>query len=159
MENPQSWTKEFFLNNQDECVKKLDQLSVDERVALRNNLTEMANGKLILLSGMVSDILEPEFYCEKYQVKNFQDGSVRIELGKFSDEIEIADHEVVEGPSKHLSERHTILITKPQSNNSWIYELETQLITSPTNKRKLRTERDMGSVSFIVKVCLSVVEN
>jgi hypothetical protein len=96
---------------------------------------------------MVIDTQEPEFYCEKYEVKT-SDGSIRVENGKFSDKLNINDDETVEDPSKHLSERQTVVIAKPLSTNQWVYDAAA---AKSSNKRKLDAGKDIEQ-SFTVKV-------
>jgi hypothetical protein len=138
MEAVQNWTKEYFLNNnQEQLIEKLQSLTAEERANLRANLELSENNKLVLAFGMVIDTQEPEFYCEKYEVKT-SDGSIRVENGKFSDKLNINDGESVEDPSKHLSERQTVVIAKPSSTNQWVYDAA---IAKSSNKRKLSEEK------------------
>lgn len=153
MEELQNWSKNYFLNNQEVCLQKLNALSVSERALLRQNLQHKENNRIVLLSGMIFDTKEPEFYCEKYEVKS-KDGSVRVELGKYSDKLNIHEHETVEDPSRHLSERQTVLIKTPSSTNEWTYDVELlaagdQVIS---NKRKLEESTDDLKQPFTVKV-------
>lgn len=147
METVGNWTKEYFLNNHEVCMEKLKSLTAAERVQLRENLELAENNKIVLAFGMVIDTQEPEFYCEKYEVKT-ADGSIRVENGKFSDKLNIDDGETVEDPSKHLSERQTVVIAKPSSTNQWVYDAA---VTKSTNKRKLNEGKDVEQ-SFTVKV-------
>lgn len=150
MEAVQSWTREYFLNNQEVCLQKLKSLTLEERSALRENLEKKENKKIVLVSAMIIDTQEPEFYCEKYEVKS-ADGSLRVEMGKFADKLNISDAETVEDPSKHLSERQTILISKSSSTNPWVYEVELQGL-SKSNKRKLEDNEKLQTQTFTVKV-------
>jgi Mini-chromosome maintenance replisome factor len=147
MDAVQNWTKEYFLNNQEVCLEKLKSLTADERAALRENLEGGQSNVLVLTFGMVIDTQEPEFYCEKYEVKS-SDGSTRIENGKFCDKLNINEHETVEDPSKHLSERQTVIIAKPSSTNQWVYDFAT---AKSSNKRKLDDGHE-NEKSYTVKV-------
>lgn len=149
MEAVHNWTKEYFQSNQEACLEKLKLLLPEERAALKGNLEQSENNQIVLLRGMVSDLLEPEFYCETYEVKS-KDGTVlRIESGKFSDKLNIKDDESVEDVSKHLSERQTILVTKPVSTNQWVDEADSSALTN--NKRKLENLQGAARC-FTVKV-------
>jgi Mini-chromosome maintenance replisome factor len=147
MEAVQNWTKEYFLNNQDVCLEKLKSLTGEERAALRENIELGESNKIVLTFGMVIDTQEPEFYCEKYEVKS-SDGSTRIENGKFCDKLNINEDETVEDPSKHLSERQTVIIARPTSTNQWVYEITA---AKNSNKRKLEDDQESDR-AFTVKV-------
>lgn len=149
MESVQVWSKEYFLNNSDACLKKLKDLSSEERAALKRNLEQNENNKLVLFSGMVTDSQEPEFFCEKYEVKSMDGNVLRVESGKYSDKLNLNEGETVDDPSKHLSERQTIVVSKPKSTNQWVYEVEAP---EGSNKRKLENTSDSPR-SFTVKVC------
>lgn len=154
MESVQNWTREYFLNNQEECLKRLNNLNHEERVNLRNNLNYKENNSLVLINHLfVTDIKEPEIFCEKYEIKK-ADGSVRVESGKFRERFNIGDDESCEDPEKHLGERQSCILTESSSNNQWIKE--TELISSVSNKRKL--EVDTNQKHYLVKVYDSTVD-
>lgn len=147
MEAVQNWTKEYFLNNQEVCLEKLKSLNVEERAVLRENLELGECNRIVLTYGMVIDTQEPEFYCDTYEVKA-ADGSTRTENGRFCDKLNIRDDETIEDPSKHLSERQTVVIARPQSTNQWVYDVTA---AKSSNKRKL-DENLENDKSFTVKV-------
>lgn len=149
MESIQDWSKEYFLKNSEACQQKLKDLSAEERFALKRNLDLQENNKLVLFRGMIVDTREPEFYCETYEVKSLDGNTLRVENGKYSDKLNLSEGETVEDPSKHLSERQTILVTKHLSTNQWVDEVD-QLEGS--NKRKLEETSTSSSSSFTVKV-------
>ena len=153
MDPVKQWTKEYFLSHQDECLQKLKVLSLEERFALKRNLEQCEIGKICLLSnGMITDMFEPEFYCERYEVKSAEGNVLRIELGKFSDKLNINDGETVEDPSKFLSERQTFLVTKSESMNQWVYDVES-VMQENGNKRKM-DESQNSLKGFAVKVII-----
>lgn len=136
--NPvETWTKEYFLSNQDECLDKINKLSPEERAALKGNFDRCEINKIVLFSnGMITDMCEPELYCEKYEVKSADGNVLRIESGKFSDKLNINDGETVEDPSKFLNERQTFLVAKHESTNQWVYDVVSN-ISENGNKRKV----------------------
>lgn len=99
---------------------------------------------------MITDLLEPEFYCENYEVKSKDGTFLRIESGKFADKLNIKEGETVEDASKHLNERQTVLISKPASVNKWVDEAESS--TSDSNKRKLEDTKPPHSFTIKVKL-------
>lgn len=151
MENVENWNREYFLRNQDECLRKINILTAEERSALKGNLDRFEVNKIVLLSnGILTDMLEPEFYCEKYEVKSSQGDVLRVELGKFCDKLNIDEGETVEDPSKFLSERQTFLVSRHGSTNQWVFDIESSS-TENTNKRKINDNLESGKV-FAVKV-------
>ena len=81
-----TWTIEYFLANQEECLHKLKQ---EETLKLIPNLNysnpeHFANKQLVKFRGIIQDQLEPEFYLDKYKVKTADD-TIRIQDGKFQD--------------------------------------------------------------------------
>lgn len=134
-------------------MQKLKELTIQDRVALRQNLQLKENDRLVLMSGMIFDTKEPEFYCEKYEVKS-KDGTVRVEQGKYCDKLNIDDCETVEDPSKHLSERQTLLIQRSPSTNKWTHDVELLAAgdQSNSNKRKLEDNVDDQQQPITVKV-------
>ncbi|KAG5682248.1 hypothetical protein PVAND_011612 [Polypedilum vanderplanki] len=144
-----NWTREYFISNQESCIQKLNDLSLEERACLKSNLKFKECGQLVLVDCfMVSDICENEFYCEKYQVKNDNDGSIRIENGKYADKLNIGDDETCENPTEHLAERQVFIISKSDSNNLWTKEVDNHFMNS--NKRKI--DEDSEQKSFLVKL-------
>lgn len=152
MENVQAWTKEYFLNNSDACLQKLKDLTAEERHALKLNLEQHEINKVVIFSGMIVDTQEPEFYCEKYEVKSLDGNVLRVESGKYSDKWNLRDGETVEDPSKHLGERQTILVSQPASTNQWVHEIGPP---GSSNKRKLEDTCSTTDCSFTVKVIRS----
>jgi hypothetical protein len=147
MEPVVNWTRDYFLNNQEECLNKLSTLSTDERAALKSNLSFKENGTMVLVNHyFVSDIKEPEFYCEKYELKK-ADGSTRELNGKFCERVEIGEDEICEDPAKNLGERQTCIISQSISNNQWIKEHE---ICTSSNKRK--NEPNTEQKNYLVRI-------
>lgn len=154
MESVQSWTKQFVLENHEACLEKLRSLSLGEREALRQNLRRNENNKIVLLNGMITDNQEPEFYCEKYEVKSLDGNLLRVESGKYSDKLNIDENESADDlGTDNLHERHIVLVTLPASTNQWVYEAESQAVGS--NKRKLDQETEPVT-SYTVKVSLTL---
>lgn len=152
MESVENWSREYFLNNQDVCLQKLASLSSEEESALRRNLEQKAKNKIVKIRAMVMETFEPEFYCESYEVKNEISGSVRTEIGKFCDKLNINENETVDDPSKHLGERQTFFIAQPESTNEWAENFDSKGNKPHSNKRKWDEAEGAGKESFTVKV-------
>lgn len=153
-----TWTRDFFLANQQECLAKLQNITLEERKLLIENLEEPEN-KLVLLKGglMISDSLEPEYYCGKVVIKS-NTGSERVESGRFTSKIQVNDGETISDQMNSLAnyenllERQTIIITRPKSTNQWVLEADTPKVSN--HKRKAEDVKTSES-SFVVKVCCS----
>lgn len=131
-----SWTREYFLSNQEKCLKQLNELTTEERISLKDNLNLFQeSGSLVLIdqSFFVTDIKEPEFYCEKYVIKK-PDGSLREESGKFCERLNISEDEEHDQDKLNLEERQICIIS--ESSNKWILEHELNNSSSSSNKRK-----------------------
>lgn len=151
MDSIESWTRDFFLDNQQFCLQKIESgLTNEEKKSLRANLSYKENGKLIIINHfMIVDVKDTEFYCEKYEVKRKgnDDLNLRIVQGKYADKLNIQLDEICENPMKYLGERQTCIIKQSETNNDWIEEYEK---ASASNKRKI--ENDSEKKLFAVKV-------
>lgn len=144
-----TWTKDYILNNEEKCCKKLKEgLSLEEKIELRSNLHFKENNSLVLLNHyMITDIKEPEFYCAKYEVTQ-ADGTVSIRNGKYSDKLNILDNESCEDPGSNLAERQICFITESDTNNLWIKDYNS--VSMNSNKRKF--ENAQSEKTYLLKV-------
>jgi Mini-chromosome maintenance replisome factor len=144
-----SWTREYFLRNQEECLQQLNKLTTDELISLNNNLNSNEPGFLVKINHFfVTDIKEPELYCEKYVIKK-ADGSLKEEFGKFCERVIVSEGEEWIDPENSLGERQSCIITESSSNNKWISECE--LSSTASNKRKLENETKKQQ-KYLVKI-------
>lgn len=103
---------------------------------------------------MITDNQEPEFYCEKYEVKSLDGSLLRVESGKYSDKLNINENESADDlGTDNLNERHIVLVTLSASTNQWVYEAESQAVG--TNKRKLDQDAEPVT-SYTVKASLTL---
>jgi hypothetical protein len=146
MNSISGWTREYFLENQEQCLNQLSKLTMEERVSLKNNLHFHEPGSLVLIDCFfVTDMKEPEFYCEKFVIKK-EDGHREV-CGKYCDRVNIYDGEQCEDPEQSsLGERQVCIISQSSTNNKWIQELN-----STTNKRKLDSETEKQQ-KYLVKI-------
>lgn len=81
------WSIEYFVENSGECLKQLEQHEVRGKIPLLNHIPNFAvpNSSLVRFRGMIQDMLDPEFYLEKYSLKS--SSSNRIQDGRFRDTI------------------------------------------------------------------------
>ena len=78
----------------------------------------------------------------------------RIELGRYTDKLNIEENEKFDDNMENLSERNICIVMKPSSTNSWVNE-ELEVGEKTSNKRKLEDEAEnvqKSSPSFVVKI-------
>lgn len=141
------WTVDHFLANQASCLEALQSNAALETIPLLNNLPaeEIKNGSIIRFRGMIQDMLDPEFYLERYAVKL---GDVsRLQDGRFRDRIEynnvsgsklpfvphsirildlLQDDETLDTESDENvnGERRLMFVLSVPGVNSWVAEVE-----------------------------------
>lgn len=81
------WSIEYFVENSEECKKQLEKHEIRSTIPMLNHIPNFAvpNSSLVRFRGMIQDMLDPEFYLEKYTVKS--SSSNRIQDGRFRDTI------------------------------------------------------------------------
>lgn len=144
------WTRDYFLANQEICLEKLENLTSVEQAEIIENFNFLENNSLVQVSGFLADTLEPEFYCEKVVIKS-NNGTERIECGKFTDKLKVNEDEVVSDDNnyQHLHERFNLLIAQPKSTNQWVLDSYPKI---NKQKRKVDEPRDITE-PVLVKVC------
>lgn len=126
------WTKDYYINNSEDCIKIIQNITMLEKNMLEQNLQENSDGKLVCFSGMIQDLLEPEYYCSTYQIRDV-DGAVRIQNGKFSDTYAMKEGEtLIKEDMPSLAERQTLIVVEFPGTNSWVKQIN---VDNP-NKRK-----------------------
>lgn len=82
-----SWTIEYVLANRDVCRQQLEKHENRAAIPLLNNLENYAapNSSLVRFRGMIQDMLDPEFYLEKYSVRG--PSGTRMQDGRYRDTI------------------------------------------------------------------------
>lgn len=85
---PHTWTIEYVLENKKACQDHLEKFASCANIPLLNNIANYAvpNSSLVRFRGMIQDMLDPEFYLEKYAVSGPAD-SVRLQDGRYRDMI------------------------------------------------------------------------
>lgn len=84
---PSSWTIEHMLQNRAVCREYLEKPDNYAKIPFLNNISnsEIPNASLVRFRGMIQDMLDPEFYLEKYTVSSGS-GS-RVQDGRYRDTI------------------------------------------------------------------------
>ena len=126
------WSKDHYINNSEECIKTIVNITMLEKNMLELSLQENADGKLVCFSGMIQDLLEPEYYCSNYQIRD-ADGNIRVQNGKFSDAYAMKEGETLITDDKpSLAERQTLIVVEAPGTNSWVKQIN----VNNSNKRK-----------------------
>lgn len=113
-------TVKYFLENKSQCLEAIKS-KITEIPTLNNQEPEnFKNYTLVRFSGYIQDLLEPEYYLEKYEVKS-SDGSTRIENGRYRDSFELNEGESVDHDSenKSLGERRSMFLVELPGLNDW----------------------------------------
>lgn len=86
---PRSWTIQYVQENDKNCREYLKSMSYEEftGIPLLNHIPNNAvpNSSLVRFRGMIQDMLDPEFYLEKYTVAS--PSGNRIQDGRYMDTI------------------------------------------------------------------------
>lgn len=81
------WTIDYVLANQNACRGFLEKSENRALVPLLNHIENHAipNSSLVRFRGMIQDMLDPEFYLEKYSVSG--PAGTRMQDGRYRDTI------------------------------------------------------------------------
>lgn len=141
-------------------MKRLKELLQDSKrwhsIPLLNHtpLHKLKDQGLVRFRGMVQDMMDPEIYLERYEVKS-GDGNTRLQLGKFRDCLRLGKDEQLDynAESNVHGERRTLFVVSLPGQNDWAKEHEKQCgpqseINQETAagsgiKRALDTQEDM----------------
>ncbi|KYN50624.1 hypothetical protein ALC57_17474 [Trachymyrmex cornetzi] len=142
------WTPEYYISNESNCQKILENQNVLTKIPLLNNtqLHDIKDKELVRFRGMIQDMYNPEYYLKQYEVKNTNNGECDIRCGMFMDAAQCLPHEEVLLYSKNnqTSERQTYVVISIPGLNDWAKEesMDTQtprttIHNDSTNKRNL----------------------
>ncbi|EDV31607.1 uncharacterized protein Dana_GF15437 [Drosophila ananassae] len=113
-------------------------------------LHKLKDQTLVRFRGMIQDMMDPEIYLERYEVKS-SDGSKRLQDGKFRDCLRLAPGEEIDynAEGNVHGERRTLFVVSVPGLNDWSKEHEKQCAPqmelvagqaqSPTSVAKKRT--------------------
>lgn len=128
------WSKDYYINNSEECIKTIQNITMAEKNMLELSLQENADGKLVCFSGMIQDLLEPEYYCSNYQIRD-ADGGVRAQNGKFSDAYAMKEGEtLIKDDKPSLAERQTLIVVEAPGTNPWVKQIN---VENPNKKKQI----------------------
>lgn len=84
---PMHWNVDYFLKNESECVKLLENTNAVREIPSLNSvsLDNLKDGQLVRFQGMLQDMYNPEYFLKKYQVINKQTGESSIKNGMLID--------------------------------------------------------------------------
>ncbi|KAH8352160.1 hypothetical protein KR084_002388 [Drosophila pseudotakahashii] len=120
-------------------------------------LHKLKDQTLVRFRGMIQDMMDPEIYLERYEVKS-TDGNKRLQDGKFRDCLKLATGEEIDynAEGNVHGERRTMFVISVPGLNDWSKEHEKQccpqidlvpLVQSPsTAKKRTLDEQDAMEV-------------
>lgn len=85
-------TVDEFISDSSKVLEQLDQNAVWQKLPMLNNVADLSSlkdGQLVRFRGIVQDMLDPEIYLEKFQIKH-SDESASIKCGKYRDGTNLA---------------------------------------------------------------------
>ncbi|XP_033173449.1 mini-chromosome maintenance complex-binding protein [Drosophila mauritiana] len=90
-------------------------------------LHKLKDQTLVRFRGMIQDMMDPEIYLERYEVKS-ADGIKRVQEGKYRDCLKIATGEVIDynADGNVHGERRTMFVVSVPGLNDWSKEHEKQ---------------------------------
>ncbi|KAH8305378.1 hypothetical protein KR018_000090 [Drosophila ironensis] len=109
-------------------------------------LHKLKDQSLVRFRGMIQDMMDPEIYLERYEVKS-ADGSRRLQDGKYRDCLKLAPGEEIDynAEGNVHGERRTLFVVSVPGLNDWSKQHEKQcgpdveLVHSPASKAQKRT--------------------
>ncbi|CAB0036154.1 unnamed protein product [Trichogramma brassicae] len=121
--NPKDWTIEYFLSNENECEKILENIDTLLEIPSLNNvsLDNFKNGQLVRFQGMIQDMRNPEFFFKKYKITNKKTGENTTKSGMYSDEAkcEMNENILFDDESNENAERQTWIVVSIPGLNDW----------------------------------------
>ncbi|KAK2579582.1 hypothetical protein KPH14_010877 [Odynerus spinipes] len=131
------WTPEHFIANQPSCKLILENSDALKEIPLLNNapLHDFRDKQLVRFRGMVQDMYNPEYYFQKYEVKNIQSGCCDVKFGMYTDSVFCSpNEEILFNSEKNVSsERQTCTVISIPGLNDWTKEGTTYNDNSNTN--------------------------
>ncbi|XP_017152175.1 mini-chromosome maintenance complex-binding protein [Drosophila miranda] len=95
-------------------------------------LHKLKDQTLVRFRGMIQDMMDPEIYLERYEVKS-SDGSKRLQHGQYHDCLNLATGETIDynAESNVHGERRTLFVVSVPGLNDWTKEHEGKCSPQP----------------------------
>nr|XP_033325694.1 mini-chromosome maintenance complex-binding protein-like isoform X1 [Megalopta genalis]XP_033339936.1 mini-chromosome maintenance complex-binding protein-like isoform X1 [Megalopta genalis] len=120
------WTPEHFIANRTTCNKILNNPDVVKEIPSLNYvpLHYFRDRQLVRFRGMIQDMHNPEYYFQRYEVRNTQSGLHETRSGMYADFARCMTHEEIlfESEKNCSAERHTCVIISTPGLNEWVKE-------------------------------------
>ncbi|KAK0097807.1 hypothetical protein PV326_013648 [Microctonus aethiopoides] len=117
------WTSEYYIKNQEICNSILNNPELLNQIPSLNSsaLHNLTHGQLVRFQGMIQDMYNPEYYFERYEVKNTQTDESFIRCGLYKDSAKCqADEDIILDSDKNKSaERQTCVVISIPGLNDW----------------------------------------
>ncbi|XP_046614470.1 mini-chromosome maintenance complex-binding protein isoform X1 [Neodiprion virginianus] len=154
------WTPDFFLANEANCRLVLSETANRLSVPSLNSipLHSFKDKQLARFRGMIQDTYNPEYYLDRFQIRNVATNETTTCRGRYRDTLDSLPGETVIVDSKENvnAERQTCFVISVPGVNSWAKEKCTvrenapQVSTNTATKRSLESE-EMECVEFSSK--------
>ncbi|XP_037908654.1 mini-chromosome maintenance complex-binding protein [Hermetia illucens] len=133
---------ESFLCNENGYLELLQNPTNWQKIPFLNHapLHELKDLSLVRFRGMIQDMCDPEIYLEKYEVRDKNSGSSRIQQGKYRDCLAVGPHEEADLTSNQNvhGDRRTIFVITVPGLNDWAVSHERSVsevaIQKPNNE-------------------------
>ncbi|XP_078040567.1 mini-chromosome maintenance complex-binding protein isoform X2 [Augochlora pura] len=120
------WTPEYFIANSSTCNIILNNSEVVKEIPSLNYvpLHYFKDRQLVRFQGMIQDMHNPEYYFQRYEVRNTQSGLHETRCGMYADFARcMTNEEILFNSEKNSSaERHTCVIISTPGLNEWVKE-------------------------------------
>ncbi|XP_011494485.1 PREDICTED: mini-chromosome maintenance complex-binding protein [Ceratosolen solmsi marchali] len=171
---PCDWTVDYYLNNEENCNKSLEELDKLQEIPSLNyeSLDNFRDGQLVRFQGMLQDMYNPEYYFKKYEVIDTKTGERSSKCGMYIDSARCKPHERVsiDSSNNESSERQTWIVISTPGLNDWakgnqpltkrIRTCGREPSTSDCNKRGLnQTDEQMDCSEPVKKKDKKITDN
>ncbi|XP_015110478.1 mini-chromosome maintenance complex-binding protein [Diachasma alloeum] len=120
------WTCDYFVENRTSCKNSLANINESGGIPSLNSsaLHDLKDGQLVRFRGMIQDMYNPEFYFERYEVRDNSSGESSMRTGMYRDTALCQEHEdiLLESENNKSSERQTFVVISVPGLNEWAKE-------------------------------------
>ncbi|RZC40480.1 mini-chromosome maintenance complex-binding protein [Asbolus verrucosus] len=134
----QNCTPEQWYKNENNWLEVLENESIWNQIPLLNvnELHNLKDSRLVRFRGMIQDMHGPEFYLEKFEVRNEDTQGITVKFGKYVDICDYRPNETVIMEGENIrSERQTYVAISIPAINSWVKKIEEErfkILSTPT---------------------------
>lgn len=121
-----NWTPEYFINNEIECRRILQNKWNTVPLANVRHMHDFQDGAILRFNGMIQDMHNPEYYLSKYEVLNKSNNTAVLRNGKYIDSADCKENEIINSDSNNnvTEERSTIVVVSIPGLNDWVLNVQ-----------------------------------